>query len=219
MKNMNLEATDILLLNVVVSVILISITVVVITLIINIRLKPLSYELKSNGGTSLKDVVKRIEARQKIIYNDQKDLQDNHNSFYKLVADTLTTATLNTRRLQALEDETKYNIHIGSHVDDLAMYRIDENIKIQWVNQDFLDLFEITMEEAMHEDWMQYIDKPDQERLRTKNATHDIHSEWNATYTIIGARTGAKKRVNTQAEPIFELDHFVGWFGVIEHCK
>src|SRR5574343_1427760 len=89
------------------------------------KLQPITTELNTNGGSTLKDAVNRIES----------NLVD----ISKAATEAIAVSTVNKSRLDAVVSGM-----------DTAYYEMNEHGVVTFVNDSYLRLFELTMNEALH---------------------------------------------------------------------
>lgn len=172
------------------------------------KVKAIEEQFQNNGGSSLKDAVDKVNAK----------LDDNNQQVIDTRTEMLSINAKRDKKLtQIHEDLLVQNSRISALAanSNAAYYEIDENAKLTYVNDKYLELYGMTYQQAMGNNWRNYIDIEDLDRVdRSAQSALRNRSDWTCDFNIV--RTdGTKIAVVARAFPIWEGEDFAGYAGAM----
>lgn len=92
-------------------------------------------------------------------------------------------------------------------------FEVDENVKMKYVNDAFLQLLDLTWQEAMKVDMNEFVAPEDLSRVqRTATTALENRVEWLSSYTLV-RRDGKRIKIVVHAHPIWDGEKFGGYTG------
>lgn len=162
--------------------------------VVTTQVAPVLKEVTPNGGGSLKDAVKRIEAKV--------------DSMGVVVDEAAGMATSNNARLAAVLANLQ-----------AAYYEMNADGAVTSVNDSYLELYDISEKEALGSTlWRRHISPEDLELIDSSGAlAMESHTEWYASFTV--ERNGVRIPVVARAKPIFKAGVFCGFSGAMTYDR
>lgn len=179
------------------------------------EIEPIKEQFKNNGGSSMKDAIDRID--NKLIEN----VNQMHVAMDFAQKERLEQLLELNNKMDNLSEAIQYTasrINVITANSDYAYYEIDENAKITYVNDGYLDLFGMTLKQAENNEWANYIHPDDLSRLqRSADSALRNKTDWTCDFRII-TKDGVTKAVTARAFPLWEGKDFAGFAGaMVQH--
>lgn len=158
--------------------------------IVEEKISPIRAEVTTNGGGSIKDVVKRLEEGQTSITDKLEHLG--------------SIATKNEGRLSAVTANLP-----------AAYYEMDAVGNVTYVNDSYLKLYDITEQEALHsQNWRTHISNDDLSLIDRSGAKAlETQTDWFCSFSVI--RDGVSIPVTARAKALFTNGVFSGYSGAM----
>lgn len=179
---------------------------------LNEKVDSIQEQFKNNGGSSMKDAVDKVNRK---LDENKADLVVQLNSTREEML--VVNAERDKRLAQIHEDLMLQNSRIAALTanTNAAYYEIDENADLTYVNDNYLELFQVTLQEAMSNQWRKWIDPADLSRVdRSAQSALRNRGDWTCDFTVI-RRDGTKVKVIARAFPIWDGEDFAGYAGAM----